>query len=70
MNSISCSKYFWKAFGQSLRRSIPSSANFIGEKKERKCCQLKKNYCGWSVRSIKSFKDPALHELLEFFTLL
>lgn len=35
MYSISCSKYFWKAFGQSLRRSIPSSANFIGEKKEK-----------------------------------
>lgn len=34
MYSISCSKYFWEAFGQSFR-SIPSSANFIREKKEK-----------------------------------
>lgn len=53
MFSISCSKYFWEAFGQ-LLRSIPSSAKFTGEKKgkdkERKeMHQLKENCFVWNV---------------------
>lgn len=53
MFSISCSEYLWEAFGQ-LLRSIPSSANFTGEKKgkdkERKeMHQLKENCFAWNV---------------------